>query len=176
MTPHPPRWECRWPDLVALQVATARLLRDRTTDPSLNPRLGIRVQRDPSDHPQAPIRALLVTPWAVERVYWNNPARQNPPVRHTIPLLADAHGRVAAGIGVILEYRATDIPVRTAWEPETGHYFVETLLPAVQDLGSVEEAIAVALGRKPLYLPKQSLTDHLSLPVNRRHLLGLWHR
>lgn len=170
-----PHWDCRWPDPVALTVATERILQSRPqTDPNLNRRLSIRVQMDLPDDPSVPIRALLVSPWAVERIYWNNPAQHHPPIRHALPLTADAQGRVAAGIGVILEFVEQLIPVLTAWEPEVGHHLVETLLPSVQDISSVEEAIAIALGQPHRYPPKQSLTDHLSHTVSRRNLIGLF--
>ncbi|MEO5348168.1 MAG: hypothetical protein H7836_00755 [Magnetococcus sp. YQC-3] len=175
MTADSPTWDCRWPDPVALQVASERILQSRPADdPSLNRRLAIRVQMDPPDQPTDPIRALLVTPWAVERIYWNNTAQPTPPIRHALPLTADSQGRVMAGLGVILEYATHKVPVLIAWEPEVGHHFVETLLPSVRDCGSVEEAIAVALGRKPLYPPKRSVTDHLSVPVSRRNLFGIF--
>ncbi len=177
MTAPPPRWECRWPDPIALTVASERILQGRPPeDPNLNRRLSIRVQMDPPNHPTAPMRALLVTPWAVERVYWHNPAQPNPPLRHATPLTRDAEGRVAAGLGVLLEYLEELIPVLTAWEPEVGHHFVETLLPSVEGFGSVDEAIAIALGRKPTYPLKRSVTDQLNLSVSRRNLLGIFHR
>ncbi|MEO5341230.1 MAG: hypothetical protein H7837_12065 [Magnetococcus sp. MYC-9] len=170
-----PCWDCRWPDPIALTVATERIARGcAPEDPRYNRRLGIRVQLDPHDEqPTVALRALLVTPWAVERVYWHDPNQAAPPIRHAFPLTADMEGRVAAGLGVILSWAGQQIPVLTAWEPEVGHHFVETLLPSVQDLGSVEEAIAVALGRKPLFPVKRSVTDHLSSTVSRRNLLGL---
>ena len=170
-----PTWDCRWPDPVALQVASERILQSRPADdPSLNRRLTVRVQMIPPDLPIDPVRALLVTPWAVERIYWNNTAHPTPPIRHAVPLTADDQGRVKAGLGVILEYAAHKVPVLTAWEPEVGHHFVETLLPSVKDFGSVEEALAVALGHKPLYPPKRSVTDHLSAPLSRRNLFGVF--
>ncbi|MEO5364086.1 MAG: hypothetical protein H7838_10760 [Magnetococcus sp. DMHC-8] len=177
MTTQPPRWECRWPDPVALQVASERILRGRpTTDPQLNRRLPIRVQMEPVDHPTAPTRALLVTPWAVERVYWHNPTQPTPPLRYIGQLTSDEEGRVAAGIGVILEYLDQRIPVLTAWEPEVGHHFVEILPVSVLGVNSVEEAVAVALGRQPATPPKRSVTDHLNLTVSRRNLFGVFRK
>lgn len=172
-----PYWDCRWPDPVALQVASERILQSRAPDdPNLNRRLTIRVQMVPPELPTEPTRALLVTPWAVERIYWHNTAQADPPVRHAAPLTPDAEGRVAAGLGVILEYATLRVPVLTAWEPEVGHHFVETLLPSVRDCLSGDEALAIALGQKPLYPPKRSVTDHLTRPVSRRSLFGIFGR
>ena len=169
-----PLWDFRWPDPIALTVAAERIVQSRSsTDSTLNHRLGVRVQLEPHDQPEVPLRALLVSPWAVEWVYWNHPTQQTPPIRHAAPLSMDADGRVEAGLGIILEWADRLIPVLTAWEPEVGHHFIETLLHSVQNLGSVEEAIAVALGGKPPYPLKQSVTDHLSVSVSRRNLLGL---
>ncbi|MBF0582824.1 MAG: hypothetical protein HQL80_01170 [Magnetococcales bacterium] len=175
MSENPPHWDWRWPDPVALKVAAERILQSRDPDdPTLNRRLSIRIQMDIPDSDGIPVRALMVTPWAVERIYWNSSTQHKPPIRHAFPLTADAQGRVAAGQGVILEFADTLVPVLTAWEPELGHHWVETLLPSVLGIHSVEEAVALALGKKPLSPPKRSVSDHLSLSVSRRKLLGIF--
>ncbi|WP_130469912.1 hypothetical protein [Candidatus Magnetaquicoccus inordinatus] len=172
-----PKWEWRWPDPVALQVASERILQSRAPDdPNLNRQLKIRVQMESTQHPEAPISALLVTPWAVERIFWHNPHNQpTPPIRHAMPLTSDDEGRVAAGQGVLLEYIDRLVPVLTAWEPEVGHHFIEILLSSTHDLDNPEEAIALALGKKPPTRSKQSVAEHLNKTVSRRNLLG-WFR
>ncbi|MBF0184600.1 MAG: [NiFe]-hydrogenase assembly chaperone HybE [Magnetococcales bacterium] len=169
-----PRWECRWPDPVGLKVACERILQSRPADdPTLNRRMNIRVQMENS-FPNAPIPALLVTPWAVERVFWHDMSRPEPPIRHAMPLTADPDGRVAAGQGVLLEYPNRLVPVLTAWEPEVGHHFIEILMNSTRDLDSFEEAIAVVSGKKATSRANQSVADHLNKSISRRNLLGLF--
>lgn len=171
----PPRWDCRWPDPIALKVAADRILRGRPPeDPAINRKLTIRVQVEPPEDANAPIRAILITPWGVERVYWSNPTQGEPPIQHAAPLEMDAEGRVSAGIGLLLESEGSHIPVLTAWEPEVGHHFVETLLHSVQNFSTVEEAMTTALGNALPYTPKRSITDHLNRTVSRRNLLGFF--
>ncbi|MBF0095899.1 MAG: hypothetical protein HQM04_03590 [Magnetococcales bacterium] len=171
----PPRWECRWPDPVALKVASERILQSRPhDDPQLNRRLPIRVQMEDGSPSNPLISALLVTPWAVERIFWSHPGLPTPPIRHAMPLTADSHGRVATGQGVLLQTPARQIPVLTAWEPEVGHHFIEILLTSTHDIDNPEEAMAIALGKKPPTPPKQSLGDHLNKSISRRNLLGLF--
>ena len=168
-----PRWDCRWPDAMALQVACDRILSDRSPDdPALNRRLPVTVRMDPLPHADDPVRAVLVTPWGVEYVYWPHTGRASPDVLHAVELETDAEGRVASGIGLLLETRQRQIPVVTVWEPETGHYFVETLLHSVRDFNSVDDALATALGRRPPPAPKTSLSGHLKKTLSRRGLLG----
>jgi hypothetical protein len=170
-----PRWECRWPDPVALKVASERILRSRPQDdPQLNRRLPVRVQMEATEQPDSPASALLVTPWAVERIFWSNPNQPTPPIRHAMPLTADSHGRVAVGQGVLLQTPERQIPVLVAWEPEIGHHFIEILLTSTHDIDNPEEAVAIALGKKPATPPKQSLGDHLNKSISRRNLLGLF--
>ncbi len=168
-----PIWDCRWPDTMALQVATDRILRSRPLDdPGFNRHLPITVRMDPTPYPDDPTRALLVAPWGVERIYWTPPDSGPPPILHVAELETDGQGRVASGIGVLLETEERQIPVITAWEPETGHYFLETLLHSVRNFNNVETALATALGRKPPPAPKSSLSDHLKKNMSRRNLLG----
>ena len=167
-------WDCRWPDAIALRVATERLLLARgESDPALNQNLPIRVHMDPPENPEDPMRAILVTPWAVERIYWSNPAKGPPPIRHAAALERDQTGRAATGQGVLLETEERQIPVQIAWEPETGHHFVETVLHSVRDFDTPDEAIATALGTQPPPKTKQSLSNHLQKKMSRRRLLGL---
>lgn len=168
-----PIWDCRWPDPVGLKVAADRTLRNYSPDdPGLNHRLGIRVQMDLPKEADGPVRAILVSPWAVERIHWCNPSRGDPPILHASPLELDSDGRVQAGIGVLLECQGRRIPVLTAWEPELGHHFIETLLHTVRDFSSPEEAIATALGHQETPLPKRSVSDHMNRKVSRRSLFG----
>ena len=117
---------------------------------------------------------MLVTPWRVERVYWSNPTLGDPPVQHAAPLEVDAAGRVVAGLGLLLKSEGERIPVLTAWEPEVGHHFVETLLHSVHDFSTAEEAINAALGNKGKLHPKRSVADHLNKKVSRRNFLGIF--
>ncbi len=175
--PSAPIWDCRWPDTMALQVATERILNGLPADePRFNRRLPITVRLDPSPHTHDPTRALLIAPWGVERIYWTPADRGPPPILHVAELETDAEGRVAAGIGVLLETEERQVPVVTAWEPETGHYFLETLLHSVWDFDDVETALATALGRKPPPPPKTSLSGHLNRTLSRRSLLGFGRR
>lgn len=177
MSDPPPVWECRWPDPVALKVATDRLLRARSAeDATLNHALTIRVHMAPSKDPAAPVRAILVTPWGVEHVYWSPSVLGAPPVQHAVPLEGDDSGRVATGIGLLLEYEGACVPVLTAWEPEVGHYFVETLFHTVQQFSTTEEAISAALGETSVPPPKRSMADHLNRKVSRRNLLDIFRR
>lgn len=173
----PSIWDCRWPDPVALQVASNRILHSRSPeDPAINRNLSIHVHIDPPKDPNTPIRAILVSPWGVERIYWSNPTLESPPIQHATPLEVDANGRVACGIGLLLEYEDRPIPVLTAWEPEVGHHFVETLLHSVQNFSTVTEAMAAALGDSLPHTPKRSVADRLNRNVSRRDLLELFRR
>lgn len=175
----PPVWDCRWPDPVALRVCSERILREFSPeDPSINPRLGIQVELESGEATHLVTRALLVTPWAVERVYWHNPALGGePPVRFAVALERDeTTGRVAAGQGVLLEVGAGRLaPVVIAWEPETGHTFVETLLHQTQEFDTPRAALAAALG-EPEVPGRQSVTSTLNREVSRRGLLGFWRK
>ncbi|MBF0341190.1 MAG: hypothetical protein HQL95_09560 [Magnetococcales bacterium] len=173
-----PVWDCRWPDPVAIKVSATRILRTLPEDsPELNPRLAITVEMEMSEDLHGEVTALLVTPWAVERIHWH-PAHLgvDPPVRHAIPLEVNASGRVAAGQGVLLELDGGNrlLPVVIAWEPETGHYFVETLLHHTQGYDTARSALDAALG-KPLSRPvTQSITSTMHREVSRRGLLKFW--
>lgn len=169
------QWDCRWPDPVALKVATDRLLAGLSPDdPSLNRALGVTVRMEPPDDPNDPVSALLVSPWAVERVFWHRVQTGSPPpLIHVAELELDAHGRVAAGQGVILETRERTVPVVIGWEPETGHHFVHTLLHRVSDIDTADAAINEALGIHPLAPTHRSISGHMQKKVSRRGLIGL---
>jgi hypothetical protein len=145
-------WDCRWPDPVALQVASLRLLDEAVQRhlEGLNPRIQVTVRLlPPADEPWT--CAMLATPWAVEKIYWKAPSClvESLPVRSAFPLALDEHGRVGAGQGVLLVPSsvpdARAIPVLIAWEPETGHYFVESLRRDVAGYRSAGEALAGVL-------------------------------
>lgn len=177
MSSSPPIWDCRWPDPVALKVASDRLLRNRSLeDTALNRKMNIRVQIEPPKDSETPIRAILVTPWGVERVYWSNPTLESPEVKHAVPLELDDEGRVEAGIGLLLNDEGRQVPVLTAWEPEVGHHFIETLLHSVKNFSSADEAIATALGEKAPPSAQRSVMDHLNHKVRRRDLLEIFRR
>lgn len=165
-------WDCRWPDPVAVTVAADRILAQRPLDdPALNRKLRVYVRLDPPGIPEDPISAVLVTPWGVERVYWN-PPEQLPEIIHAVPLEINSEGLVAPGQGVLLSTSTRSIPVLTAWEPETGHHFIETLLHSVRDFESPEQAIAAIDGEEPPPPPKKSLTQHMEKKISRRGLFG----
>ncbi|MBF0423040.1 MAG: hypothetical protein HQL73_08610 [Magnetococcales bacterium] len=166
------RWDCRWPDPVALKVATDRIFGAMAVDdPSLNRRLGIIVRMEPPMLDSDPVSAILVTPWAVERVFWhNNREQKDPPILHAGELETTPDGRVAAGQGVVLETSQRTFPVVIAWEPETGHHFVQTLLHEVHEFNSVEAAIRAAFAGKT----RPRLTQvTLNKEVSRRGLFSL---
>jgi hypothetical protein len=169
-------WDCRWPDPVAITVAANRILEERPlADPALNRKLRVYVRPDPPGLPEDPTSVILVTPWGVERIYWNPPERI-PAIIHAVPLEVDDEGRVAAGQGVMLETSKRTIPVLIAWEPEAGHHFVETLLHSVRDYDSPEQAIAAIDGEQPPPLAKKSLTQHMGKKISRRGLFGFLDR
>ncbi len=167
-------WDCRWPDPVAVQVAAQRILAERPEDdPMLNRKLRVYVRPDIPGLPEDPISAVLVTPWAVERVYWN-PPEQTPNLIHAAPLKVDDAGRVAAGQGVMLETSQKTVPVLIAWEPETGHHFIETLLhqEQIRNYDSPEQAIAAIQGEETPPQAKKSITQHMEKKITRRGLFG----
>ncbi|MBF0447339.1 MAG: hypothetical protein HQL67_03975 [Magnetococcales bacterium] len=167
-----PVWECRWPDPVAIKVATDRILAQRSPDdPALNRKIQVIVRPDPPGLADQPNSALLVTPWGVERIYWS-PPQQRPAIIHAAPLELDETGRVQAGQGVLLKSGETTIPVLVAWEPETGHHFVETLLHSVRDYDSAQQAIAAIEGTEPTPDKKKSLSQHMEKKISRRGLFG----
>ncbi|MBF0420515.1 MAG: hypothetical protein HQL78_10155 [Magnetococcales bacterium] len=172
-----PGWDCRWPDPVALKVATDRILAARPEDdPDLNRRLAVTVRMEVPGQDGDPVSAILVTPWAVERVFWHfNGSSATPPIRFASELEFDLQGRVAAGQGVILETSQRTYPVVIAWEPETGHHFVQTLLHEVHAFHSVEKAIQSALsGNTPRgRITQASMAATLDKEVSRRGLFSL---
>jgi hypothetical protein len=169
-------WDCRWPDPVAIQVAADRILASRSQDdPALNRKLRVYVRPDPPGLVEDPISALLITPWAAERVYWNQP-EQTPGIIHAAPLEVNDQGRVAVGQGVMLETSKRTVPVLIAWEPETGHHFIETLLHSVRDYDSAEHVIAALDGEEKVPTAKKSLTQHLDKKVSRRGLFSFLDR
>lgn len=178
--PSAPIWDCRWPDPVALRVSAERILRDLPADdPNLNRCLTITVDMDlPNTLSIWAIQTLMVTPWAVERIYWHNPSSSHlPPIQYAISLEKESSGRVAAGQGVLLEVSEKRlVPVVIAWEPETGHYFVETLLHCTLEFDTAQAALAAALGEPPESLPTLSIASTLNKEVSRRNLLGFWRR
>jgi hypothetical protein len=169
-------WDCRWPDPVAIQVAAGRILEERPIeDPALNRKLPVFVRPDPPGIPEDPISVLLVTPWGVERVYWNPPERV-PAIIHAAPLEVDEQGLVKSGQGVMLETSKRTIPVLISWEPEAGHHFIETLLHSVRDYDSPQQAIAAIDGEQPPPPAKKSLTQHMEKKISRRGLFGFLDR
>lgn len=176
-----PAWDCRWPDPVALQVAAERLLDGLAdTRKKLNRNIKVTVRMEPSPHPDALTRAVIAAPWGVERVYWNPPGVAEPPIESAYPLEADEAGRVARGQGMMLDAgKEGKKPILIAWEPETGHYFVETLLHSVLGYSNAEEALRMAGGGgrvEPRKQPKKSVTQHLEKEVSRRGLFDLFRR
>jgi hypothetical protein len=172
-----PIWDCRWPDPVALKVSATRILRTLPeNDPAINRKLTITVEMELNDDYSGEVRALLVTPWAVERIHWHSPTQgTTPPIRFAMPLEQDADHRVAAGQGVLLELEGGElVPVVTAWEPETGHYFVETLLHHTQEFDTAQTALEVALGKPMSTPPKRSISATMNRSVSRRGLLKFW--
>ncbi|MBF0136728.1 MAG: hypothetical protein H7833_03320 [Magnetococcus sp. DMHC-1] len=181
---HAPVWEFRWPDPVAIQVASERILRelrtrasaDGTELTSLNLRLPVMVRMESTAGAEELARALLLTPWGVERIYWHpHGQEQSSIIESAFPLEADTEGRVAKGQGVLLRVAGSPRPVLIGWEPETGHYFVETLLHSVQEFDTIEEAFNMAQGVRPLRKPKMpTISDQMQRQVSRRQLLGFW--
>lgn len=163
-------WDFRWPDPVAMQVAATRLLGDRQNE-SLNLGIGIRAQLEGDLAFEECTRGLLVSPWAVERLFWCSPGIQRPPMQSAYELTINEQGWFAAGQGVILLLER-QIPVLTAWEYETGHYFVQTLLAPVTSFRSADEAMAAALGTPLAAAP--TLKQTLDQPVSRRHLFAFF--
>jgi hypothetical protein len=165
-------WDCRWPDPVAIKVAADRILASRDEDdPALNRKLRVHVEADPPSEAEELTSVLLVTPWAVERIYWT-PQWLSPAVIHAAPLEIDENGRVASGQGVLLETSQRTIPVLIAWEPETGHHFIETLLHSLRDYDSIEQVMAGLQDEQKVPITKKSLTQHLDKKVSRRGLFG----
>ncbi|MBF0426951.1 MAG: hypothetical protein HQL66_14150 [Magnetococcales bacterium] len=184
MTDSLPRWEFRWPDPIALQVASERILRETVeraraegvalTD--LNLRLPVLARMENSPFMEELVQALLVAPWGVERVYWHPPNRQHPPaIESAYPLEADASGNVAKGQGLLLRVGERLKPVLVGWEPETGHHFVETLLHSVREFATADEAFAMARAADPLYKSgARPVPSRMQRPVSRRQLFGFW--
>ncbi|MBF0153394.1 MAG: hypothetical protein HQL64_06625 [Magnetococcales bacterium] len=180
----PPRWEFRWPDPVAIQVASERILRE-TLDQAkadgveltdFNLRLPVMVRMESSPFTEELAHALLVAPWGVERVYWHPPnQQQSPAIESAYALEADANGNVAKGQGVLLRVAGNLKPVLIGWEPETGHYFVETLLHSVREFDTAGEVFAMASRAYPLYKPEtQTVSSQMQRQVSRRQLFSFW--
>ncbi|MBF0309057.1 MAG: hypothetical protein HQL56_05990 [Magnetococcales bacterium] len=167
-----PSWDVRWPDPVAIQVAAARLMAAQAENSALNRALGIHLHMEEGSFEDPYSTGILVTPWAVERIFWINPPRREPSLQSAMPLTIDDKGRVAPGQGVILQESSRRIGVLTAWEPETGHYFVETLLPSTLPFRSCQEALQAALGAPAPQPPRQSLSTQLETACSRRSLFG----
>ncbi|MBF0188458.1 MAG: hypothetical protein HQL50_11100, partial [Magnetococcales bacterium] len=172
-------WDCRWPDPVAMQVAHDRIRLTLDPDrPDLNMRLPTTVRMEPAPASESdPLpRALLVTPWAAERVFWGLPDGSAPPISSAFPLQGDDEGRVDTGQGVVLHADGTDIPVIIGWEPETGHFFSETLLKPILNYTRADEVLQIALGERPTPTKSKSLSNHLEHQVSRRSLFGFLRR
>ncbi|ABK43192.1 hypothetical protein Mmc1_0671 [Magnetococcus marinus MC-1] len=170
-------WDCRWPDPVALKVANDRLAEALDGERAgLNPALEVMVEMESAARDDGLASALLITPWAIERVYWLGAGQLAPPVQSAYPLEGDAQGRVAAGQGVLLHTAKGATPVVIAWEPETGHHFAQVLLPQVQNYINSYDAMAAAkaVGGAQPHRTKQSLSNHLDKPVSRRGLFNLF--
>ncbi|MBF0124067.1 MAG: hypothetical protein HQL60_01870 [Magnetococcales bacterium] len=161
-------WDFRWPDPVALRVASERILDALPDGVKLNRRIVITVRLEDASRSGVVTSALLATPWAVERVYWKSPTWTEPmPVASALPLETDETGRVTAKQGLVLTLQQRRIPILTAWEPETGHYFVEPLIAPVLEFEHAEAALAAVAGVNPLSQPLQK-------PISRRHLITLF--
>lgn len=101
-------------------------------------------------------RALLVTPWAVLRVYAPRDAHQPAGLPEPTDLPADEAGRVEAGTEVILSDGDRRFDLEVAFDPRIGHHLVEELVPGPSGLRDTDEALewarAVAArrdGRQP---------------------------
>lgn len=101
-------------------------------------------------------RALLVTPWAVMRVYVpldpHHPAGLPDPAE----LPADEAGRVESGTEVRVRDGDRAFDLEVVYDPRIGHHLVEELLPGTSGLRDTDEALewarAVAArrdGREP---------------------------
>ncbi|MBF0612346.1 MAG: hypothetical protein G8345_12335 [Magnetococcales bacterium] len=122
-------WDCRWPDPVALRVASERILDGLSgSRTDVNWRIGLQVEMEGVPAPGGFPNALLISPWGVERVYWSPFGTEAPPIQSAAPLVADDQGRVAAGQGVLLLTEPKPTPVLIGWEPETGHHFIQSLI------------------------------------------------
>lgn len=165
-------WDWRWPDPVALKVAAERLLRALPPSrPDLNPRIPIWVQMLTAVTPEAAwVQAVLLSPWAAEKVYWPPPGSDMPPIQSAFPLECDDSGRILSGQGVLLTWDRFVHPVVINWEPETGHYFTESLIQPVERFISLDQLLRAAIGLASPTGPKPTLITRLSQPVSRRRL------
>ncbi len=171
-------WRFRWPDPVAIQVAHNRILDGLDPDaPELNPRVSVMVHMEPPSDDEDLARAILVTPWGVERIYWGEEG-QAPPIHTAYPLEVDREtGLVVAGQGLLLKTDGRRVPVTVGLEPETGHYFSQRLLHSVAGMTSAHDALQAAMGRSSTSEradERRSVSGHLERPVSRRGLLGLF--
>nr|CRH08082.1 Protein of unknown function [Candidatus Magnetococcus massalia] len=173
-----PIWSCRWPDPVALKVANDRLLEGMDPErPGLNGRLEVMVRMESMSRDDGLASGILVTPWAVERVYWLATGGEHPPIQSAFPLEPNEEGLIAGGQGVILETSDGPTPVVIALEPETGHHFIQSLQHDVMNYLNSEDALAGALGmggHEPPPRPKKSVTSHMERKVSRRGLFDLF--
>ncbi|MEG3638423.1 hypothetical protein [Magnetococcus sp. PR-3] len=174
----PPMWDCRWPDPVALKVANDRIAHSLdSARPGINAALEVMVELESAARDDGLASALLVTPWAIERVYWLGPGQINPPIQSAVPLEGDHSGRVAGGQGALLETGSGTKPVIIGWEAETGHHFVETIIREVQNYLNSMDAMAAAKAvgsTAPNPKIKKSMTTHLEKPVSRRGLFNMF--
>ncbi|OSM01861.1 hypothetical protein MAIT1_01912 [Magnetofaba australis IT-1] len=115
----------------------------------------------------------------MERIWWKAPQDMVPPIESALSLEPDAEGRVAAGQGALLRIEERAIPVVIAWEPETGHHFVQALLRNPRDFLNSADALEAAAeqrhaGDKRQTPRRQSVSQHLDKQVSRRGLFDLF--
>ncbi|MBF0322991.1 MAG: hypothetical protein HQL62_08650, partial [Magnetococcales bacterium] len=149
---------------------------DGVESTGLNLRLPVVTRMESAPDSDELARALLVSPWGVERIYWHPPNRPTDLwIVSAYPPEGDADGKVAKGQGLLLRVQGNLKPVLVGLEPETGHYFVETLLHSVQEFDTIEEAFAAARAMGPSQHPgARSVSDRLQRPVSRRQMFGFW--
>jgi hypothetical protein len=89
-------------------------------------------------------RALLVTPWTVQRVYVPRDPHEPGGLPDAQGLPADAEGRVESGTEVVLEDGGERFHLEVVFDPRIGHHLVEELVPGTSGLRDSEEALAWA--------------------------------
>lgn len=173
-------WDCRWPDPVALRVASQRILdalHPERTD--INRQIVLQVEMEGAPAPGGFPNALLITPWAVERVYWSPFGQPIPPIRCAQSLTLDPQGRIATGQGVLLLTEPHPTPVLIAWEPETGHHFIQSLVTDMRPYADGHQAIMAAYAPRHAATPAtptppEASSPPIARPISRRGLLGFF--
>ncbi|MEO5366727.1 MAG: hypothetical protein H7831_10300 [Magnetococcus sp. WYHC-3] len=171
-------WDLRWPDPVALQVASERQ-RETCNDarPGVNMALPVLVQVEQPFIGSGWARFLLASPWGVACVWYPNPAQTEAvPVRSAFPLNVGPEGRVLPGQGVLLDTApGQTIPALTAWAPETGHHFVQLLIRNMEGFSTAPQALEAAR-KLQNQTPERpvALSRRMEKPVSRRGLLSLF--